>query len=127
MIMQIDNMKKFLKSFKKWKYLLFSSLLGLIFVNEAQAQGIQLPSPLCGLQLTPGEIFFGLLPLIGMTLLFFVVAPILGLILYRKRGGKKKWPLIIAWILGIISILIIIFALALSVAVFLLLRDPGLS
>ena len=102
-------MSKFLKIFKKWWSQSLNGLLALIFAGEAKAQ-VTIPNPLYGiLPPTPGEISVGLLP----WFLIFVAAPIAGLIWYRKRGGKKKWPTVVVWII------VSLFVLAIGALVFL--------
>ena len=103
----------FLKTFKKRGGLLLNILLGLIFANNVKA--LELPMPLYGPEpITPGEILSRLLPWITGAFILLVVAPILGLIWYRKRGGKKKWPAIITWIL------VTFFVLAMGALAFLI-------
>jgi len=107
------NMMNFLKIFKKWRSLLFNSLLGLMFANRVRA--FDLPMPLYGPEpIIPTELLSRLLPWIGGAFVLLVVAPILGLIWYRKRGGKKKWPAIIA------CILVLLFLLAIGALAFLI-------
>lgn len=109
-------MRKFLKNFKKWKSLLLSSLISLIFVKEVKALDVHLPAVLYGpIPPTPTEALWRFLPWIGGMFLFFVLAPVLGLRWYRKQGGRKKWPAIITWIL------VSIFLLALTALIFLIL------
>lgn len=76
------------------------SLLSLVFTNEAKAQHAV---PMYGVFLpTPEEILSRLLPFIGGIFVVFVVAPVVGLIWYRKRGGTKKWPKVVVWTLAIL-------------------------
>jgi len=77
-------------------------LLSLVFTSEAKAQ---YAVPMYGVfRPTPGEILGRLLPFIAGVFLVFVVAPIAGLIWYRKRGGMKKWPKVVVWILAILFV-----------------------
>lgn len=108
-------MSKFLKIFKKWQVLLLNGLLALIFANKTKAQEpIIIANPLYGIR-TPEEMLVGFLPWIVGIFLIFVAAPIAGLIWYRKRGGKKKWPTIV------IRILVSFFVLVLAAYIILLL------
>lgn len=100
--------------FKKLKGLggsVLGGLLSLIFTNGANAQmrsmyGIQ---PMYGIPTPePGEVLTRLLPFIGSAFLIFVIAPVAGLIWYRKRGGTKKWPSVIVWILAALFVLALV-------------------
>ena len=81
-------------------------LLSLIFASGTKAQSM--PVPLYGIQPTPGEMLSRLLPFIGGVFLVFVIAPVAGLIWYRKRGGTKKWPSVIVWILAALFVLVLV-------------------
>ncbi len=83
-------------------------LLSLIFTNGAKAQSMPMPVPLYGIQPSPGEMLSRLLPFIGGVFLVFVIAPVAGLIWYRKRGGTKKWPSVIVWILAALFVLALV-------------------
>ena len=99
--------------FKKLKGLgnsVLGGLLSLIFTNGAKAQirpmyGIE---PMYGISITPVEMLSRLLPFIGGVFLVFVIAPVAGLIWYHKRGGTKKWPSIIVWILAALFVLALV-------------------
>jgi len=97
------------KIFKKLKGFCSSNVIGflsLVFANKAKAQ---YAVPMYGVfPPTPGEILSRLLPYIGGVFLVFVIAPIIGLIWYRKRGGTKKWPKVVVWILAILFIVALI-------------------
>lgn len=96
--------------FKKLKGLggsVLGGLLSLIFANGAKAQSIPVSLPLYGPP-TPGERLSELLPFIGGVFLVFVIAPVVGLIWYRKRGGTKKWPSVIVWILSTLFVIALI-------------------
>jgi hypothetical protein len=95
-----------LKKLERLESLVLGGLLSLIFANGAKAQS--LPMPLYGVQPTPGEILSRNLPFIGSIFLVFVIAPIAGLIWYHKRGGTKKWPSIIVWILVGLFVLVLL-------------------
>ncbi len=107
------------KIFKKLKGLWNLSVVGflsLVFTNKAKAEiavpmyGV-LPQPALMYGVfppTPGEISLKLLPFIGGVFLVFVIAPVTGLIWYRKHGGIKKWPSVIVWILAALFILALV-------------------
>lgn len=102
----------FLKTFKKRVGLLLNILLGLMFANNARGH---LPVIEYGpFYPTPKEAFSEILPWIAGAFILLVVAPISGLIWYRKRGGKKKWPAIITWAL------VALFVLAMGALAFLI-------
>jgi len=101
------TMNRILKKLKGLGGSVLGGLLSLIFTNGAKAQSM--PVPLYGIQPpTPGEILPRLLPFIGGVFLVFVIAPVVGLIWYRKRGGTKKWPSIIVWILAALFVLALV-------------------
>lgn len=98
-------MSKIFKKLKGFWSLGVAVLLSLMFVKGTKA----LPAPPVN---TTGT-FYGVIgpevtyfP-IGICLAF-IVAPIAGLIWYHKRGGTKKWPRVILWIIAGISILALI-------------------
>jgi hypothetical protein len=95
--------------------ILGGSVLGglLIFTNWAKAQQSAL-MPTLTMRPTPEEMLLGLIPFIGGAFFVFVIVPVAGLIWYRKRGGTKKWPRVIVWILAAL------FALALAALIILL-------
>jgi len=87
-------------------------ILSLIFADEVRAQFMPVPlyappPPSLPEAFLPssGEILSRLLPYIGGVFLVFVIAPIIGLIWYQKRGGIKKWPKIVVWILAILFVI----------------------
>lgn len=83
-------------------------LLSLVFTNEAKAQ-YAVPMPMYGVfRPTPEEILSRLLPFIGGIFVVFVVAPVVGLIWYRKRGGTKKWPKVVVWALAILFVIALV-------------------
>jgi len=94
------------KTFKNLINSSVASVLSLIFANEIRAQSM--PVPMYGVfRPSPGEILSRLL-YIGSVFLVFVLAPIIGLIWYRKRGGIKKWPKIVVWILATLFVIALI-------------------
>jgi len=100
-------MNRILKKLKGLGGSVLGGLLSLIFTNGAKAQSMSVP--LYGIQPpTPGEILPRFLPFIGGVFLVFVIAPVVGLIWYRKRGGTKKWPSIIVWILAALFVLALV-------------------
>jgi len=99
-------MKNIFQKVKKGFGSVVISLLSLVFTNEAKAQ---YAVPMYGVFLpTPEEILSRLLPFIGGVFLVFVVAPIVGLIWYRKRGGTKKWPKVVVWALAILFVVALV-------------------
>ena len=95
-------MNRILKKLKGLGGSVLGGLLSLIFTNGAKAQSM--PVPLYGIQPPLPR----LLPFIGGVFLVFVIAPVVGLIWYRKRGGTKKWPSIIVWILAALFVLALV-------------------
>lgn len=103
---------------KKLKWIggsVLSGLLSLIFASGVKAElsaplyGMIDPVPVYGMPApTPGGMLSELLPFIGGVFLVFVIAPIVGLVWYHKRGGTKKWPGIVVWILGTLFVLSLI-------------------
>jgi hypothetical protein len=47
--------------------------------------------------------------LIPVAFMVFIVVPIIGLVWYRKKGGKKTWPKAVVWILASFFILVLVF------------------
>lgn len=91
--------------FKKLKSSTVTGLLSLIFTNEARAQSM--PMPMYGPFPSPTHILMRLLPFLIAAFLIFVAAPIAGLVWYRKRGGTKKWPRVVVWILAILFVVVL--------------------
>jgi len=101
-------MRETLKKLKTIGSLALGGLLTLLFAGEAKA----LDQPLYGLRTiipppivvvpvpaTPKDILSKLYVIIGGALVVFVIMPIVGMLWYYKRGGKKKWPSIVGKIL----------------------------
>lgn len=102
------SMNKILKKLKGLGSSVLGGLLSLVFTSETNAQSMPIVNPIYGISLTPGELLSRLLPFIGGVFLVFVIAPVAGLIWYRKRGGAKKWPSIIVWILAALFVLALV-------------------
>lgn len=81
---------------------------GILFSNLANAEII--PNPLYGMP-TPEETLSSLSLAIFSSFFIMVIAPVIGLIMYRKMGGKRRWPNVI------VSVLAIIFTLCLLVLI----------
>ncbi len=117
-------MNRILKKIKELGGSVLGGLLALIFTSGAKAQyspvpeygvsipvplyGVPAPGPMYGVLPTPGEMLLRPLPLLAGAFLVFVIAPVVGLIWYRKRGGKKKWPSVIVWILAALFVLVLV-------------------
>lgn len=104
------------KKLKGLKSSVLGGLLSLIFTNETRAQSISLANPLYGGRpVAPSEMLLRLLPYIGGVFLVFVIAPVVGLIWYRKHGGTKKWPSVIVrtlsvlFVLALVALIILLF------------------
>jgi hypothetical protein len=125
----MSNMNSTINGLKKRWVAAISALLSLLLVGKAKAaEGVV---PLYGpppvlygpppvlygpmFQVTPGDMILKSLPAIGITFLIFVLAPLAGLIWYRKHGGAKKWPGII---LGIIAAIFILLIISLIISIF---------
>lgn len=110
---------RILKKLKVLTSLIVSGILSLMFTNGTKASNTlsdPIGVPLYGIYPTPGEILFNILPYIGGVFLVFVIAPIVGLNWYHKRGGTKKWPSIIVWaftalfILALLTLIIYLYS-----------------
>lgn len=96
-------MKKIFKKLKGFYGSIITSFLSLVFINEVKARSAL---PLYGIPPTPtpGEILSKLLPFIGGAFLIFVIGPVGLVYWYRKQGGRKRLPKVIAWTLAMLFV-----------------------
>ena len=105
----MNNKKPVKGIFKKRLGVIVSTLAALIFAVKVRAEVVLYgPQPEYAPPPSPGHIILHLLPMIGIAFAIFVVAPIIGLLWYHKRGGRKKWPGLIVRIITILFILLTI-------------------
>jgi len=83
---------------------IFNILLSFIFTNTANAQN-DLPAPPMIMYGPPErsiyeyETLLSVIYSFGATILILMIVPIVGLIWYRKKQIKKRWPVVVIWIL----------------------------
>ena len=93
------------KHFRKILSSIIVTILSLLFIDKTGA--------MCWYGPPSRELIFrmSILP-IASGFLLFVISPIIGLLWYKKKGGKRKWPKTLAVIsISLFFILLIIYSI----------------
>jgi hypothetical protein len=109
----MQNKKSTINIIKKWWGVMTSAAISLMFTGKAKAQAELYGPPPILYGPAPLPTISDFIPMIGAIFVFFVLAPVIGLVWYHKHGGKRKWPTVV------VKILIALFILALVVLILL--------